>query len=93
MHPAGNALIEAYYRNSPPLAAWITKHPLASASVRAALWVPALVTGATMTAAHQIGLTPAQSVAILASMMALALTAFAVNAKKIRLRRVRSMSR
>jgi hypothetical protein len=93
MHPAGNALIEAYYRNSPPLAAWITKHPAASASVRAALWVPALVTGATMTAAQQIGLTPAQSVATMIFMTALAMTAIAIQARKNRGRRARSMSR
>ncbi len=92
LHPAGNALIEAYYRNSPPLAAWISKHPLAAVSVRAALWAPALVTGASMTAAHQLGLTAAQSVATLTLMMAFAMTAIAIKTKRNRLLRVRSMS-
>jgi hypothetical protein len=93
MHPAGNALIEAYYRLSPPLAAWISKHPMAAASVRAALWAPALVTGATMTAARQIGLTPSQSIAGLTFVLILALTVIAISAQKNHSRRVRSTPR
>ena len=93
LHPAGNALIEAYYRNSPPLAAWIAKHPLAAATVRAGLWAPALITTATMAASHQIGMTPAQSVVLLGCLVALAMAAIALNSKKNRIRRVRSTPR
>ena len=72
-HPVGNALIEAYYRHSPPIAEWIAKHPLAAATVRAGLWAPAMITAASMTVSQQIGLTPAQAFVTLSSLMAMAL--------------------
>ena len=83
LHPAGNAMVEAYYRLSPPVAAWISKHPIAAATARGALWAPAMVTGLAMRVSREAGLSPSEGlvatsatfVALLALMASIGLAA------------------
>jgi hypothetical protein len=60
LHPAGNALVEAYYRFSPPVAEWVARHPLAAVTARGMLWAPAMLTGMAMAASREAGLTPSE---------------------------------
>ena len=62
LHPAGDALVETYYRASPAAAEWISKHPRVAMVVRAALWVPVLTLEVAMKFAREAGISAAAAV-------------------------------
>jgi hypothetical protein len=70
-NPVGEALVDLYYRNSPPVAEFITEHPSLKPIVRAGL-APAIAMSGVV-----VNTTPAQKMAV-ASLLALVLVVLAV---------------
>lgn len=89
LHPAGNALVETYYRASPAAAAWISQHPRVAMVVRAALWVPALTLDLAMNAARDAGVSAAAAVGSMLVAFVLALAAAVI----LLVRRARPVAR
>lgn len=95
IHPAGKALVETYYRLSPPAAAWISRHPAAAKLVAAALWVPVTTLGVSMAGAREAGIDSSTAVAAVLGAGLLALSvgpaaAFRLHRSRRRLRGARA---
>jgi hypothetical protein len=76
-NPLGQALVDLYYRVSPPIAGFITEHPSLKPIVRAGL-VPAVAMSAVA-----VNIAPAEKIAI-TGLLALLAAALAVWAKRRR---------
>jgi hypothetical protein len=81
-NPAGRAFVDFYYRVSPPIAEFITEHPVLKPIVRAGL-VPAIVMSTIA-----INTIPAEKMAI-AGLLVLVSVALAVSAKRLRRRSIK----
>lgn len=56
LHPAGEWLVDSYYKISPPVAEWVSQNPMAATILRSLLWLPAAMAAATMHAANAAGI-------------------------------------